>query len=215
MKTPFLRLLTLFSLLHLPLYADSAVMQGRLLEFSCAAFPSNLSEADIVGRYGRQNVVSAPIVGSDDGPQDGTVVFPDQPQMKLEIFWHDPELKTKPRSIMTRGSGSPWRTPNGITVGMDLISIERANGRPFRLGALSTEGQGRVRSWGNGRLKMSDPDGCAVAISLYPMTNSNVERSLASQVLRGREFSSGHPAMQSLNPRVGAIAVGHSIAVPR
>jgi hypothetical protein len=29
------------------------------------------------------------------------------------------------------------------------------------------------------------------------------------QVLRGPEFSSGHPAMQAINPRVATLTVGH------
>ena len=47
-------------------------------EFSCEAFPRELSEAGLIERYGRENVRAGGVVGWDDGPQDGAIVFPDQ-----------------------------------------------------------------------------------------------------------------------------------------
>lgn len=136
-------------------------------------------------------------------------MFPDRDDMRVEIVWWDPESKTKPYWVRTRGANSRWQMPNGITVGTDLLTIERANGWPFRLAALSTEGQGVIRSWGHGRFKRSDADGCTLRITLFPTGGQNVNPLLARQVLRGREFSSGHPAMQALNPRVVSIFVTH------
>jgi hypothetical protein len=203
-------LLPIVLVLQVAAEANHASMQNEPLDFSCAAFPGDLSEADLIARYGTMNVVSAPVFGSDDGPRDGTAVFPDRDDMKLEIVWWDPESKTKAHWIRARGAGSRWRTPHGITVGMDLLTIERANGWPFRLAALSTEGQGVIRSWGNGRFKDPHSGGCTLRISVSPIGGQNVEPSLARQVSRGREFSSGHPAMQALNPRVVSIFVTHS-----
>jgi hypothetical protein len=69
-------LATLMVLSLWPVGGGRAAAQGGQLEFSCRTFPANLSEAALIRRYGAANVKSAPVVGEDDGPQDGTVVFP-------------------------------------------------------------------------------------------------------------------------------------------
>ena len=51
-------------------------------------FPADLGEVDLIKQYGSANVKRAPVTGSDDGPQDGTVVFDDTPR-RLDIVWWD------------------------------------------------------------------------------------------------------------------------------
>jgi hypothetical protein len=175
------------------------------LDFSCAAFPADLRDADLVARYGRENVTDAMIVGSDDAPFPGTVLFADNPDMRVEVAWTDPATKVSPLWVRIKGERSRWRLRNGITLGDDLISVERRNGFPFRLASLSTEGQGSVRSWGKGRIESVDTPTCAVKISFQPRRDGTDDPQSMRQVVQGRELSSGHPAMQKLNPRVRAI----------
>lgn len=184
-------------------------LQGPRREFSCASFPTDLSETDLIDRYGRDNVKRAPVVGADDGPQDGAVVF-DGSAMKLEVVWWDPQTRTSLFWVRTREVGGPWETPDGITVGMDLLTIERRNGWPFRLAALGgPEGLGVIRSWGRGRLRSAGADGCRVAVSLQPAGDRRIDSAVFRQVWSGREFSSGHPAMQAINPQVAALVISH------
>ena len=166
-------------------------------EFSCEAFPRETSEAQLVARYGRENVRAAGVVGWDDGPQDGAVVFPDRPDLKLEIIWADPGKTIS----YIRAVGRRWRSPEGMSVGMDLKTIERRNGWPFRLAAFAREGYpGEVLSWGSGRLKMIADDNCSVSVYLLPSERARI--SGLRLPFRHREFSSGHPVMQQLNPQV-------------
>jgi hypothetical protein len=189
-----------------------AERDGR--EFSCAAFPADLSEAALVERFGGANVARAPVVGADDGPQGGTVVYEGSP-LKLEIVWWDADSRTRVAWVRTREPDSPWRTPNGIAIGVDLVTLERRNGWPFRLrGLAGPEGRGIVRSWGRGRLTSSDSEGCRLSISLQPTDEPRVDPAPYGQVARGREFSSGHPAMQAINPQVVELIVSHD-PVPR
>lgn len=179
--------------------AGAAYLQApsAVREFSCEVFPRETGEAELVARYGRDNVRRAGIVGWDDGPQDGAIVFPDQQDLKLEIIWADPGETI--RSI--HAIGGRWRSPHGISVGMDLKTIERRNGWPFRLAPFAREGYpGEVLSWGKGRLNTDASGGCAVSIYLLPAegTRGPAHRLPSYQ----RDFSSGHPVMQALNPRV-------------
>jgi hypothetical protein len=133
-------------------WAGSLLAQEPFEEFSCASFPADLSETELAKRYGNANVKRAQVTGSDDGPQDGTVVFGDTAR-RLEVVWWDPQTRSKLAWVRSRELSSPWQTPNGISIGMDLLDIERRNGHPFR--------------------------------------------------------SSGHPAMQAINPRVASLWVFH------
>lgn len=178
----------------------ASLQSPSVREFSCEAFPRETGESELVARYGRDNVKLAGVVGWDDGPQDGAVVFPDQDDLKLEIIWADPGRTIS--SIRARGTGGRWRSPDGITVGMDLKTIERRNGWPFRLSRFWGEGYpGGVLSWGNGRFKPNGSSNCAVYIYLSPQEGIPIDRAIGRQ-LNVREFSSGHPAMQAINPRV-------------
>jgi hypothetical protein len=127
----------------------------------------------------------------------------------VEIAWWDPKTKTKSAWIKIQGGHSRWRLPNGIALGDDLLTIERRNGWPFRLGSFSTEGQGSVQDWGKGRIQNVDAENCSVKISFQRRRDGTEDPGLMRQVVRGRGFSSGHPAMQSLNPRVAAIWITH------
>ncbi len=185
--------------------------QNEPLDFSCAVFPEDLSEAGLISRYGAENVIRAPVVGADDGPIDGTVLFPDSDD-RVEITWRDTENRRVPAWVRVREEGSRWSTPHGITVGDDLLGVERRNGWPFRLRGFEGEGWlwGALRSWGRGRLQNVDLGDCAIRINFLPNENGNADPMLFGQVTCG-EFSSGHPAMQGLNPSVVAIWITYPL----
>jgi hypothetical protein len=178
------------------------------------SFPPDLSEAALVERFGGANVRRAPVVGADVGPQEGAVVYLGSP-MKIEVVWWDADTRTRLAWVRTCEPESAWRTPNGIAIGMDLVTLERRNGWPFRLrGFAGPEGRGIVRSWGRGRLENSDSEVCRVSISLQPTGERRVDPALYGQLAQGREFSSGHPAMQALNPQVVELIVSHAPVTP-
>ena len=181
--------------------ARAAEPQRKPLAFTCETFPWNLSETDLVARHGEGHVISAPVIGGDDGPQEGTVLFPAIDGARLEIAWEDPISRSRPR--WAKAVGRRWITANGITVGTTLRAVEQVNGAPFRLSGFLTEGSGGVRSWGKGRLARStDPGGCDVDIHFQPAYDDTDDSSLVRQVRFGQEYSSAHPALQKLNPSV-------------
>ena len=175
-------------------------------ELSCAVFPVDLAERDLVERFGVENVTSGPITGSDDGPQDGTMVFAGDSTRRLEIFWKD-ETKRGPSWIIVSRAGSVWRTRTGIAVGADLKGIERRNGLPFRLNGFAMEASGRVESWASGRLQVPNSTGCEEIVELELRDDGTEDQALIRQVSGTQQYSSGHPAMQALNPTVTSIAL--------
>src|SRR5438552_16803925 len=68
---------------------STSVSQDEPLDFSCATFHAFVSESELIARFGRENVTSGPVFGTDDGATEGTIVFANQPDTRVEITWRD------------------------------------------------------------------------------------------------------------------------------
>lgn len=185
---------------------QQASSQDRALSFSCATFPANASAADLAERFGEEHVRTAPVPwgGAEGDYREGTVLFDDDPTARVEIFWRDAAGKRNPDWVSVRGKRSRWRTPEGITIGTDLQTIEKLNRRPFRLVGFGVDGSGTVMSWSGGRLPEQDASGCRLRLRLAA-DEEKTEHGRSPfflQLIGLREFSSGHPAMQALKPAV-------------
>ena len=180
--------------------------QDRSLPFSCATFSPDISAADLRARFGEKHVQTAPVPwgGAEGDFNEGTVLFGKEPDARLEILWHDTAGKRNPEWVSVRGTRSRWRTPAGITLGTYLRMLEKLNAGPFRLLGFGTDVSGTVMSWSDGRLAAQDSTECRVRLRLGVAWDSTEDgRSPPFRQLIGeREFSSGHPAMQALNPSV-------------
>lgn len=190
--------------------AQAETSQASSLEFSCDAFPAPLGEADLIERFGPENVVTDTLHGSEDGPILGTVVNPDDPTTRIEIAWLDPARRRDASWARVRTVGSRWVTSHGLRVGQDLRSVERANGRPFRLSGFVQEGGngGAVLSWGRGRLGGRPADrSCSELIVFQHPYDGTAPVDALRQVDRLQEVSSGHPAMQEVNPVIVVISL--------
>ena len=179
------------------------------MTLSCAAFTQTTSEADLVARFGKENVTRDSIVGSDDGPQPGTVLFGSRSDARAQVFWTDPETRLRPSAIDVRAEGTAWRTQTGIAPRMTLRDLERMNGRPFRMSGFWREGGigGTVISWEGGRLEMRARTGCELHVQLQPAYNGSEDQAAMRQVQTGPNYSSGHLALQRLNPRVVSLSL--------
>jgi hypothetical protein len=116
---------------------------GPLLSFSCRTFPADLSEEDLRSRFGSRVATGlVPWGGAEGDYNEGTVLYGDMADAKVEIFWQDLVNKRRPQWISTRGTKGRWRTPGGIMLGTDLLTIEKLNRRPFRLIGFASDSTG-------------------------------------------------------------------------
>jgi hypothetical protein len=201
--------------LLLPLVARPTAAQSAAgtklsrLELSCEAFPPTTTEADLVARFGREHVARDSIVGFDDGPQPGTVLFRDRAEARAQVFWDDPATRLRPSMITVHATGTAWITAAGIVPDMTLRDLEKMNGRPFRMSGFWGEGGtgGRVISWAGGRLEARKASGCELHVQLQPAYDGSDDQTAFRQVRSGPNYSSGHPALQRLNPRVVSLSL--------
>jgi len=161
------------------------------------------SEADLVRLYGRENVEDGDVYIGEGYSEPGTILFRHDPERRLEIIWKDHDERRFPRQIRTplhESRRSVWKTSFGITIGTALLELERINRRPFILTGFGWDYGGTTISWRGGRLEPEFAGKNRVLLRLEP--EGDVITKEMRAVMGDRNFSSGHPAMQKLNPTV-------------
>ena len=128
---------------------------------------------------------------------------------EVEVFWQKPRRGGALRLVRTRGNQGSWETPLGLRVGLDLRTIERINRRPFRLAGFGFDYAGTVTSWEGGHLEEPPSAPCRVWARLSPdHPSDDVELEREYLRVRGDKiFSSGHPSMQLLNPKIRVLLI--------
>lgn len=196
----------------------SPVRSSLALPFSCEAFSPSSSAADLASRFGTANVKTAqvPWGGAEGEFNEGTVLFDGSADARLEIYWRDTPNKRGPEWVSVRGKSTRWQSPAGIKLGTTLRAIEQLNSRPFRLLGFGSDASGTVLNWDGGSLTVQDEANCRVRVRVSPeWENMTPSRSaLINQVGREQEFSSGHPAMQALNPTVYEMTLQYNPSHP-
>lgn len=164
------------------------------------------TESDLRTLFGAESVTSIEVHLGEDFTAPGTAVYPDSPEMRIEIVWRSSE-RISPKEVRLTGTTSRWATDNGISLGTRLKEVEALNGYPFRLAGFDFDYAGTIVGCGKGRLLYlgccsSDPKlTVRFASDQHPLTPEYL------QLIGDRIFSSGHPAMQAVNPSIYQLVV--------
>ena len=170
---------------------------------AAGAIKASTSRQELMRRYGAANVVDQDIEEGEGNSEPGTVLFPNDPQRRIEILWKDTKTKLAPSSLTTAiGKSSLWNTAHGISLGTCLKELERVNGRPFALAGFGWDYGGTVTSWNDGALAHEFDSKGRVVLRLDYQRQPAVSMAEEDEVQGDRDFSSSHAVMQKLNPCV-------------
>jgi len=159
---------------------------------------------DLGRLYGDSNIVDQDADVGDGEIEPETVLFPNDPERRIEILWKDPERRADPSSVAIRGKVSRWHAVHGISLGTTALQLQRVNGRPFHW-SLKNDGTDMAEeliSWRGGVLeKESRGDGRVFRSLERSPTNGTKPR-------RPSDFSvdSDSPVMRAENPHVSEIS---------
>ncbi|MCR9106953.1 MAG: hypothetical protein NXI15_16790 [Gammaproteobacteria bacterium] len=187
----------------LVLFASSAYASNYRL-FDCDnTFKNDLSHEELVERFGDSNVSVSDIHLGEGFYEKGTTLYANDPELTVEITWKNLQERSRPDVIKISQRISDWKTPEGITPGIDLLTLEKINKSPFQLAGFEWDYGGTVYSWENGALVSTNNDKCRLLIRMSVYGSDTAENAeLYYQVLGKSAFSSETPAMRVLNPRV-------------
>lgn len=164
---------------------------------SCTAF-AGTSEAALIAAYGADNIVEQTLPGAEGESYTASVLFPNDPERRLEIVWADQTERTQPATISVSGERSTWTGPNGLSLGDDLARVEQVNGKPFKLWGFGWDYGGWVSDWDGGAFA---PNGGCMARVRFQATAEN------NNVQGDSEFLSNAPEMIDSVPRVTEFAL--------
>ena len=135
------------------------------------------------------------------GEANVTVLFPNDPRRRLEVWWSNPD-RTGTYLIDITGK-SAWAGPDGLRLGLTLEQLEKLNHRPFKMKGFDQDDVAKVSSWDDGALA-SLAGGCKAGVSLHAGA-----RAAATELPAKDEYSSNDPAMRALRPTVSEILIGY------
>ncbi len=163
---------------------------------SAGPVTANTSEADLIAQLGKEQVKREKIPLPEDDEMEVTVLFPGNSEKELQVVWDKPFIK--PVAVNIIGSG--WKTPEGITLGISLKDLEKANQSSFKLSGYEWDYAGAVTSYGKGQLSK-------YANTLLIRFNDDdaykhVSDAEYASVMGDSDFSSGNKVMQKMNPVV-------------
>lgn len=142
------RILLLLLVLALPALAkeNTLIVPGK----SVGPITANSTRADLVRLFGAANLKDGTLYEAEGEEVPGSVLFPKDPQRRLEILW------TKRKRVATLkfyGQRSVWHTAEGITLGTSLAQLEKLNGKPFKFSGFGWDYGGQILDWQGGKLK--------------------------------------------------------------
>jgi hypothetical protein len=168
-------------------------------------FGRSANHQDLVKAFGR-NVVVQDVPGAEGEQLKASVIYPNDPRMRLEILWNDESALRDP--LIRVNNQSSWSAPNGVRLKLVLADIEKMNGKPFKLSGFGWDYGGRATDWQGGALAKPQPGGCAVSTGFSHANNAPA--AALSKVSGDSEFLSNNPNVRAVRPYVSEITIGYA-----
>jgi Tfp pilus tip-associated adhesin PilY1 len=166
--------------------------------------------ADLQQQFGAENVRREQVDIGEGFEEPGAIVYPGSASKRLAVLWRNGKEPEGPATVMICYGDNPagtceWKTEEGVTLGTTLSRLEALNRRPFRLSGFGWDYSGTVTSWNSGQLENVFNRKGRLIVRLIPRDSKPTPE--YRQVEGDGDFSSGHPAMQKLDPRVYALTL--------
>ena len=127
------------------------------------AFAKNSSHIRLAQIFGSQNLAFTEVAGPEDSKLMASVLYPRDPRQRLEVLWENEAARSDTQFIVINGK-SAWNGPRGAKIGLDIAALQRANGKPFKIGNFDNDGA-TIRDWQGGAFS-SLPGGCKMNVRL-------------------------------------------------
>ncbi len=134
-----------------------------------------------------------------------TVLFPNDPKRRLEVWWSNPAERSDTYLIVIGGQ-STWTAPGGMKLGLNVMQLEKLNHKPFKLKGFDKNGVATVSDWDGGALAALS-GGCKSGLSLR--ANPKASADTVGAATADKEYTSTDPAIRAAKPAVSEILIGY------
>jgi len=168
-------------------------------------FAKDSSHLELTTAFNSKNVTFADVEAADGTKVPASILFPNDPKRRLEVWWSDRTHRSDIHLIVIGGK-STWTAPDGLRLGQTLEQVEKINHKPFKLKGFDKDRIATVSDWDGGALATLAGD-CNAGLSLRTPIFS--AEALASAFSADKEYSSSDPAIRAAKPTVSEILIGY------
>ncbi len=152
-----------------------------------------------------KNVTFADVDADGGAKVKASIVFPNDPKRRLEVWWSNPAERSGIYLIDIKGK-STWGAPGGMRLGLNLVQLEKLNQKPFKLKGFDKNGVASVSDWDDGALA-SLPGSCKSGVSLAADPKASPDE--VGAMSADKDYSSSDPAIRAVKPTVSEILIGY------
>jgi hypothetical protein len=194
------------SLLAAPLWAQQrAPTTGTHVVACSGTFARDSSHLKLAMAFESKNIAFTDVVASGGTKVPASILFPNDPKRRLEVWWSNPTTRSNIYLIVIGGQ-STWTAPGGLRLGQTLEQVEKINHKPFKLKGFDKDRIATVSNWDGGALATL-AGGCNAGPSLRADPKASAEAIGALTV--DKEYSSSDPAIRATKPTITEILIGY------
>jgi hypothetical protein len=170
-----------------------------------ATFGKDSNHLKLAMDFGFTNVTATDVEAEDGTKVAASVLFPDDPQQRLEVWWANAASHSGIYLIVIGGK-SDWTAPGGLRLGLALAELEELNHKSFKLKGFDKNGVATVKDWDGGALA-SLAGGCNAGLSLR--ADPKVSAKIIGALSPNKDYASSNPQMRAAKPTVSEILIGY------
>jgi hypothetical protein len=172
------------------------------------SFGKDSSHLKLAMGFGFRNV-TATDVEANGTKVAASVIFPDDPQQRLEVWWKN--ANSSGIYLIVIAGKSEWTAPGGLRLGLTLAELEKLNHKSFKLKGFDKNGAATISDWGGGELA-SLSGGCNAGLSLR--ADPKVSTKITGALSANKEYASSNPQIRAVKPSVSEILIGYPADAP-
>ena len=173
------------------------------------SFGKDSSHFKLAMNFGFRNVTATNVEAKDGTKVAASVIYPDDPQQRLEVWWKNAPSSGTYLIVITGQSN--WTAPGGLRLGLTLAELEKLNHKSFKLKGFDNNGVAAGSDWGGGELA-SLAGGCKAGLSLR--ADPKVSAKIIGALSPNKEYASSNPQMRAAKPTVSEILIGYPTDAP-
>jgi hypothetical protein len=168
-------------------------------------FAKDSSHLKLAMTYDAKNVTFTDVDANGGSKTQATVLYPNDPKQRLEVWWSNPASRAGTYLIVIGGK-STWTAPGGMKLGLTLAQLEKLNKKPFKVKGFDKDGVATVSDWDGGAL--SDlQGGCKSGLSLKADPKASADA--VGAITADKEYSSTDADLRAVKPTVSEVLIGY------